>query len=72
MSCYSFWIPRRICAVPLYQLMEELHPRAAVPPHNTKNNMINNKLKVVLVYHFETAGEEKILRIKVQRRATRW
>jgi len=34
--------------------------------------MINKQLEIVLGYRFETAGEEKILRVRVQRRVTRW
>jgi len=77
MSFYSFWILKKICLVPLYHLMQDVHHIPSVVPrattsHKTKNIMINKKLKVLLGAHFEIVGEEKILSIRVQRRATHW
>jgi len=77
MSCNNFWILRRIWFVPLYHpTQEQLHLVRAVPQatilHKKKNVMINKQLEIVLGYRFETAGEEKILRVRVQRRVTRW
>lgn len=80
MSFYNFWILRKICLVPLYHLIQEAHhtrqtiPQAAPQTilHKTKRTMINNQLKIVLGMHYELVGQEKILNIRFQRRATHW
>lgn len=78
MSCYSFWILRRIYLAPLYHLLiEEVHqplravPQATILLHQKKNDAIKYQLKTVLGYHFEIAGEAK-MSIRVQRRAPHW
>ena len=77
MSFCSFQKLMKTYPAHCHQCKEKIcHPLRASPQViillQKRNNMINNRPKLVLDLHFVIAGEEKRLSIRLQRRATHW